>query len=209
MTVLKMKSLDKHIKLVESYLEIKGIASVFKACRLKPYKFVPKDLNKLILFNKWVDEFGNTIEVKKNKLHFIYNDLTVDHSKIVSTDLYYGLSISNIAKMSKMVHLVSAKDEDMGQPYYSLSFYGLDNYLRTYIYLYGKWHQVSPLLLGVTNLLTIIDNSDINYFRQLNNKEKTPIPCQKIEQWLVSLPIGTSFMSRIENDYQELEGLFK
>lgn len=200
--------LDRHIRLVEAHLEIKGLSSVIKAIRLKPYSyFFTEKTDKLVLFNKWFDEFGNTLEINKKKIYIKYNDLSLDHNKIISTDLYYGLAINQIVKMSKLAYLIVGKDEDLYQDCYVLTLLGIDNYLRTYVYMYDQWNQVASLLLEIETLITIMHNSDITYFRELDNKEKLPVPCVPTKTWLVSLPASVSFLSQIK-DYNKLTIIF-
>src|SRR5271166_4318481 len=126
--------LSRQIKLVESYTELAGMEFIIKACRLKPYDYVFKGRDsKLILHRWWFDEFGNSLMIDK-KVKIIYNDLLLDRKLIISTDLYYGLSLDRVAKMSKLVHLVGGKDEDLYQDCYLLTFLGIDDHLRSYLY---------------------------------------------------------------------------
>lgn len=200
--------LSKHLELVEAFLEIKNLAFLIKACRLKPYSyFFGRKTNKLILFDKWFDEYGNSLEIKKKKIRIVYNDLNLDRNKILCTDMYYGLTLNRITKISKIAHLIAGKDEDTYQDCYVVTFLGLDNYFRTYTYVYGEWRQVSPLVLDFKILINITRHYDITYSRKLNIKEKFPLPCLGVQSWLISLPISDSFFSQIKN-YKELHEIF-
>lgn len=195
--------LEKQIQLVESYTEIGGLAFIIKACRLKPYDYLFGERNhNMILHRWWVDEFGNSLNIIKNKrLRITYNDLRLDRHKIVSTDLYYGLSLDQILKMSKIVHVVAGKDEDLYQECGLLSFLGLDNHLRSYLHWHGVWQQVSPLLIGMHNLKLLAGNLDLKYFRELGIKENSVIPCISGGAWISYLPANRDLCTLLDKQY--------
>ncbi len=198
--------LHKQIKLVQSYTELEGLEFIIKACRLKPYDYVFKERDsRIILHEWWFDEFGNSLVVsKKRKVDIIHNDLRLDRNRIVCTDLYYGLSIENIAKMSKLVHLVAGKDEDLYEDCYLLTFLGLDDHLRSYLYWYGEWQQVSPLLMGMKSLRLLVDHTDLKYFNQIGKKENSAIPCISGETWLSYMPPSGEFLRLVNKQYEML-----
>lgn len=188
--------LDKHILLAQSYSEIGELAFIIKACRLKPHSYIFEDKNsKLVLHNWWFDEFGNSVKITKHKkLKVIYNDLELTNNKIVCTDLYYGLSLDKVIKMSSLAFVCAGKDEDLLEDYCMISFLGLDHHLRTYIYMYGEWSQVSPLLLGLKNLKTIGKHAHLDHFIELVIKENVPAPCALGRAWLTCLPVSHDFL---------------
>jgi hypothetical protein len=195
--------IDKHILLAQSYTEIKELSFIIRSCRFKPYNYIFENKNKeLILHNWWVDEYGNSIKITKSKrLKLIYNDLSLKHNKIVCTDLYYGLPINKIAKMSKLAYFCAGKDEDLLEDYYMISFLGIDNFLRTYLYMYGEWNQVASILLGLNNLKIISENINIKQFLELENKENILIPCILGNAWLTYLPVSDNFLQIIKKQY--------
>src|SRR5271166_1038947 len=196
--------LSRQIKLVESYTELAGMEFIIKACRLKPYDYVFKGRDsKLILHRWWFDEFGNSLMIDK-KVKIIYNDLRLDRKLIISTDLYYGLSLDRVAKMSKLVHLVGGKDEDLYQDCYLLTFLGIDDHLRSYLYWYGEWQQVSPLIMGLPALQMLADHVDIKYFNQIGKEENFAIPCVSGETWLSYLPPSARFIEVVRAQYETL-----
>jgi hypothetical protein len=197
--------IDKSIKLAESYTEIEGLGFIIKACRLKPNDYVFGERNnKIILYNDWYDEFGNSFHILKNKkINIIYNNLSLNH-KTVCTDLYYGLSLDRVVKMSKLLYLCAGKDEDLYQDCCLLSMLGVDDHLRTYLHWYGEWQQVSPLLMGMKHLQLLVDNADIRYFRQVAGPEDTPIPCIHGRTWLSFLPASADFLDIIKEQYEML-----
>lgn len=198
-------TIDKSIKLIASYAEISELHFIIKACRLKPYELVIKEkkrLRKVLLHRRWFDEFGNTLIFEKKVPSLILNDIRMDRKKIVCTDLYYGLSIDCVAKMSNAVHLIAGKDEDLFQDCYLMTFLGIDRYLRSYLYWYGEWKQVSPLLMGWDNLMELAKNSSaIAYFRGLSLASETDIanqsalPCVSTSAWLSFIPISEDFIN--------------
>lgn len=201
--------IDKQIRLAESYTEVDGLGFIIKSCRLKPYDYVFEErVNKIILQDRWFDEFGNSLSIKKKKIQITYNDLTLDKSKITCTDLYYGLSLDKVSKMSKLVHLVAGKDDDLYQDCFLLTFLGIDDHLRSYLYWYGEWQTVSPLIMGIKNLKAIAERTDIKYFQQIENKENSAIPCILGSAWLSSLPPSQSFLNTIKQQYDVLLPIF-
>lgn len=202
--------LQRHIKLVESYTEIKGMEFIIKACRLKPYDYLfGEKKEKLFLHRWWVDELGNSLVLKKKKVIITYNDLRLDRQKIVSTDLYYGLSLPNVAKMSRLIHLVAGQDEDLLQECYFLTFLGIDEHLRSYLYWYGEWQQVSPLLMGMKSLELLANHTDIKHYHQLGKKENSAMPCVNGKTWLSSSPPSEAFLDMIKGEYEIIYNIFQ
>lgn len=198
--------LHKQIKLVQSYTELGEMEFIIKACRLKPHDYVFKKRDhRIVLHDWWFDEFGNSLVIGKNKkVRIIHNDLRLDRKRIVSTDLYYGLSLENAAKMSKLVYLVAGKDEDLYEDCYLLTFLGLDDHLRSYLYWFGEWQQVSPLIMGMKSLKLLADHLDIKYFNQIGKKENSAIPCISGETWLSYLPPSGEFLKLVNKQYEML-----
>lgn len=197
--------LNKHILLVQSYTEVNELFFIIKACRLKPHSFVFQERNtKLVLYRYWFDEFGNSLRIIKNKkIRITYNDLALDKEQIVCTDLYYGLSIDKIAKMSKLVFISVMKEEETYQTQFFITFLGLDNYLRSYVNLDGQWLQVSPLCLGMRALKNIARNVDLKRFRELISKENAPLPCASARTWLSFMPPSGEFLQLMTKEYEQ------
>lgn len=200
--------LDKHIRLAQSYTEIDGLDFIIRSCRLKPYTYVfEKREPRIVLYRKWFDEFGNILNINRDKtISMTYGDLALRGKKIICTDLYSGLSIKSIAKISKLVHICSGRDE-LATEFAFLTFRGIDNYLKCYFYSHGEWQQVSPLLLGLNNLLTIADYDNIEYFTYQDNKEIAPVPCISAHNWLAKLPPGQSFLASIQKQNENISDI--
>jgi hypothetical protein len=197
--------IDKQIRLASSYTEIPELEFVIKSCRLKPYDYVFKERDNTIVLHKWwFDEFGNSLSIDRNKrIKITCNDLRLDKKKIIGTDLYQGLTLDRIVKMSRLVHVVFGKDEDLYQDCALVSFLGIDEHLRSYLYWYGEWHVVSPLIMGMPCLKNIANHQDIKYFHRLGNKENSAIPCVSGQAWLSCLPASPAFLSEI-NKHSEM-----
>jgi hypothetical protein len=136
--------------------------------------------------------------IKRNKLKIIYGDLLIDRSKIPNTDLYFGISIPKVIKMSKLMFINCGLDEDLYQENILVSFLGIDDRLRTYLYMYGAWQQVSTMLLGIKNLKEIAKNWDLNNFIELSKAENNALPCQSGRVWLSCLPPNEEFLSILD-----------
>jgi len=203
-------TLEKSLRLIESYTEIPKLAFLFRACRLKPHSyFFEKKDNKIILYTWWFDEFSNSVKLTKNKkLKIIYGDLSLDRDKITCTDLYYGLSINKILKISKLAFISYGTDEDMYQDCALISLLGIDNYLRTYLYVYGYWQQVSPLFLGIKNLKIIAKNLDLQGHRELLKSENR-LPCVGARAWLTCIPVSKEFSDMLDKQCGIVSSVFK
>lgn len=203
--------LDKHIRLAASYTDMPELEFIIKTCRLKPYDYIFSDRSeKIVLYKWWFDEFGNSLELINSKnIQLTHNDLRLDRKRLVTTDLYYGLSLDRIVKMSKLVHFVSGKDEDVYQDCCIANFLGIDDHLRSYLYWYGEWQQVSPLLTGMKSLKTIANHVDVKHYHQLGNKENSAIPCVSAAAWLSYLPASSAFVSDLNKQSEMLATLLK
>lgn len=200
--------LSKHINLVKSYTEINELEFIIKSCRLKPNEYVFNKNSKLSVYREWFDEFGNSIKITNKKLKITYNDLNINRDKLICTDLYYGLSLENILKISKLLYLCKYKDE-FYEDNFILVFLGIDNYLRANIFVDGDLYTVSPLLIGIENLKLICNNIDIKYFKKMPIKKNMYMPCLSGEAWLTSLPASEAFSQFMRKDYSNLSFLHK
>ncbi len=177
---LLYSKLEKHLLLIEAYTEIKFIAELIKACRLKPKNY---DINKLSLQREWHDEFGNSLLIDKNKkIKIILNDFHIDRSD-VSTDIYYGHTIYNSMKISKSLLLQKNNN------YIFMALYGMDNFLRSFLYN-ERCIRVSPLMLGHNSLLWFLKNKSLNSYLKEDN-------C--MENYIMRLP----FNKKLIDNYQE------
>lgn len=203
--------INKTILLAESYTEIKNLSKIIKACRLKPYSFLfKKNFNKYHVQKHWVDEFSNSFKIDKNKkIKIIFNDLTIK-KPIICTDLYYGLNIEKIIKISKLFFIRIGLDYD-SNIHILISLIGIDDYIRTYLYEDdGNWKQISSLFLGFNKLQKIFNHLDIKYFLNIKNKENFPVPCYKYDEWISFMPVHGELIKDIDKNYNvDLNSLFR
>jgi hypothetical protein len=188
------------LAVAQGYTELEFLSKIIQACRLKPLPLLIGDKYKLQLYREWIDEFKNSLHLlKKKRTEIVYNDLEIPH--VISSDLYYGLDLIKIAKISKITYLIIGHDEDLGQPYIIITFLGIDGYLRSYLNMYGEWHIISPLFLGIVRLQEIFRKLDIKYFHKLNYKKNNMIPCQGVGEWITCLPAPEELLIELKKKY--------
>jgi hypothetical protein len=195
------------IELTESFTEIKNFSFIIKACRLKPQSFLNTEKNVVKLYRWWYDDFGNSLKLDTKVPKIIYNDLNLDRSRIFTTDLYYGLPISKITKFSKLTYICAGKDEDNYKECGLITFLGDDNYLRSYSLIDNEYEQVSPLTLGIDNLMFIANNKNVKYFCS-EKKLNIHVPCVLEKQWLSYMPVSDDFSYELK-DYDNIYNIFK
>lgn len=193
-------NIDKSLDLLKSYMEIKNLPFIIKTCRLKPIEYFIKPNNQVILYKHWIDEFNNSFKIiNRNDYNIIYNDLSVTKYN-TNTDLYYGLNISKISKMSKLAHIIIGNHLD---PEYKnmmfVSFLGLDDYFRTFMWD-GEWVRISPLILGLDRLEYISRNTFVKNFLNFSILEISP-PCLGDKEWLCCLPAREDFLQWLQREY--------
>lgn len=203
--------LDKRIRLASSYTDMPELTFIIKACRLKPYDYIFEEKSRNITLHKWwFDEFGNSLDIiTSKKIRIVYNDLRLNKKNVTCTDLYAGLSLDRVAKMSRLAYAIVGKDEDEYQDCCLLTFLGLDEHLRTYLYWQGEWQQVSPLLLGMKDLKNLANKLDVKHYQMTENKEISALPCISSQTWLSYLPPSPAFLSELNKQSEMLAGILK
>lgn len=196
------KKINKRIMLVSSYLGDSSYDFIIRACRLKPLNamFGSKFNSQITtLENEWVDEFGNILDISDKKPRVIFNNITLDRAALLSTDPYYSRRVCDLAANSKLAFILVGEDEDYLDEYYIVSLLGNDGYLRTYVYIYGKWEQYSSLCLGLKTLGAIAGSRDVKHFINVKNKVSTVYPCGEWEAWITSWPASQAFKQILED----------
>lgn len=148
------KRISGHVKLVGDFLERREISSIIKMCRMKPYSLFTGELpSKTKLEKYWVDEFGNSLFLEDKNIFIFMNDTELEHNTTVSTDLFsnnWNFIIENCKSVCLMHGSYFDKDIKI------ITFYGNDEYLRSFI-LYGEeCNRISSLLLGTNSLCEIL-----------------------------------------------------
>ncbi len=194
--------IKKHIAFASINMNDASIDFIIKCCRLKPYNLLfnkSKFSYSFYIENKWIDEFGNSIYFTKNKkIKVKINDLQIDKSQLINTDMFFAQSIKTTAKNSKIVCVVIGKDEDTNSEYYQLLFLGNDNFLRGYYYIYGRWHRnISPLEFGIKTIRYMAVNLNIKTFAKLPKIIKPIFACSKYDVYIGALPAQKTFANLI------------
>jgi|ERR1019366_538991 hypothetical protein len=150
------KRINGHIKVVGDYLEKKCISDIIKLCRMKPYSLWTKELKtKTAVEKHWVDEFGNSLVIDKDTkiISILINDTTLEFDTTVSTDLFYN-NWPWIVENCKSICLVAGNYFD--KRIEIITFYGEDEYLRSFLIYDGERSRVSSLMLGIKSLEELI-----------------------------------------------------
>lgn len=191
--------ISKNILLAQSYSEHEALSWIIKSCRLMPHD---KLKSKYTLCKKWSDEYGNSLSIiKDKKLNITLNDTSV--SKSITTDLYSGLLIDKVSKISNLIYICYGLDDEDNKMYFAF-FMGIDSYSRCFMNIGDEWIKVSPLMLGIPHLKNIYNNKSVRYFKEFPNKEKMPFPCIAGKAWLSCMPVSPVFNRKMEIEHPAL-----
>lgn len=198
--------------LVQGYTEIESLSDIIRMCRLKPYNkelgIVSRKIKPASLYRQWVDEYGNLLTIDKRKqLDISFSAVSINHSKLIITDLYYGLSIRKIYLMSKAMLFLAGQELQNDQLHYILAFIGLDNFLRVFAYIDNEWQIISPLYLGVKTLKQITNcfrEIQFPFYKRIKQSETMIFPCNGQKAWLGSCPTSEE-MRRVLMDNNILD----
>jgi hypothetical protein len=58
--------------------------------------------------------------------------------------------------------------------------------------------------LGLKNLKKIINNQDVKIFNKIKGEDQVIFPCQKKEEWILSLPVHDLFFKETKIQKQQL-----
>lgn len=213
--IMKNVSIDKfyakqikHLLLITGFTEIKDLEVIIKICRLKPEVYLNNEPMPLIPHKWWIDEFHNSLKFVNKKPVIIYNDLNINR-EVVTTDIYYGLPIEKIVKFSKLMYIYFGQDEDLNDTCGIITFWGIDGYLRSFMYMYGEWIRVSPLLLGFKHLQNLVKNKNTQLFKNCLIKEKPAVPCSGLSRWLSCMPVDHTLVDGLNRKYNGLFSFLK
>jgi hypothetical protein len=219
------KFYDRHrgyVNVTAGYLSEKRIPFILKSCRLRPYASLSAPLPTTPQLERWwVDEFGNSFMVGKNKrVSLRYGDLKIERSKLQTTDLYANVSIRDLYTISRFLYICVAEFDVVrdalvqtipspvtsgnGQGnnlIYILSFLGRDNFFRTRLLYRDQEDKISTLYLGYKLLKMIATYTDIRYYHKLTARSILPnLPLVNVRQWVSFLPSHTKLASEIESE---------
>jgi hypothetical protein len=188
---------------VSSYLEDDSYNFIIHACRLKPYAAIFEKLDRKTEFHWWwLDEYGNSLKIIGKDVKIIMNDLLINKSKLVCTDMFAGLTLKQISENSKLAFILIGKEEDTDTEHFIVSFLRNDNFLQTYIYIFGVWELYPSLILGKKILTEIHKYVDSNGSVKLNNSLIDPVfPVSNFNCWITKWPAEQTFISNLGNDF--------
>ena len=162
--------IDKSLLLLTGHLEDDHIVPIIRMCRLKPYVLWNEKGWDARVYRQWIDEYGNSLYVGRDKKLVIkLNDITLQRDRIRCSDLYDGLSIDKVMRISKLVGVANIKRELVG-------FLGIDGYLRCFV----DGEQCSGLLFGLPRLRRFAKNKDMLGYTSSK------------DGWFASLPMNES-----------------
>lgn len=197
------KKIENRIKLVSAYLEDDSFNFIIPACRLKPYSIIfEKGGSKTQMEWLWCDEDCNSLKIIGKDIKIIMNDLSINRSKLICSDMFAGLNIKQISANSKLAFILVGKEEDSDTDHYIVSFLRNDNFLSTFIYVFGVWESYPSLILGKKILTKIYKYAEIKENIKIDNTEiDTVFPCIKYDCWISKWPAEQSFITNIGNDF--------
>lgn len=192
-------AINKELALIEGFTEIKNLSFILQSCRVKPLQYLLEKNTKTILYDHWIDEYQNSVYLRKKKLEIVFNDLSIKDSIILCSDIYDGLTIKNVCKISKLLYICTGINEDDHNPWFHLNFLGVDNFYRSFLYSYNELTKIAPLTMGFDNLQYVTKNIDIKHFLYQDKLKNNPLPCVNPGQWLTYLPAHELFMRDIKS----------
>src|SRR5258708_1755722 len=192
------------ISLIGSYIQNENIVDVIKSCRLKPYSiFVGEFKPGTRLEDHWVDEFGNSLKIKDKIPTILLNDPCISENTKISSDLFYGSAINNIAETSKSIFLAQGKY--IGSYFCLVAVYCSDEYYRVFAYN-GKWNRISPLLLGVNTHYELLKHMGKHYV-EIDKKRLDLLIDFDVEKCaLISLPIRSDKLKEFDYILNMIKG---
>lgn len=207
--------IDSHINLAGKFVENEILPFILKSCRMKPRKMVENKTafsqrKNLTLQKEWIDEWGNSLKLEKNKnvqkrIEIVIDDLSLNLEDLSCTDLFFGLSMEKVQKMSQWVMIHAGIDEDFLEPCFFFNFLGLDGFFRSFVFFGGEWKKVSALMMGesgfrnFTRVREKIEKGESSFFQIHQAPEKSmPVPCVRVDQWLSSLPVQEEFLDQLK-----------
>lgn len=189
--------LQKQAKLCSVVFKDPYLETIINFCRLKPIN--PKShLKKTNVVDIWIDEFGNSIKLTKKEKQIKLNDLSLDRSKIINTDIYCKLPIEKISRISRMLFAFAGKEEDFQSKHFILGFVGIDDVLRVFCCIYNEVFAIPPLSLGYRILRLIAKNFNCDDIKQFKNNKDVLYPCSGKKCFLGPLPAGPDLKVLLE-----------
>jgi hypothetical protein len=169
--------LDRSIKVLSANIKDKNMIHLIKACRYKPLKFLSNKKTNELLYTDWIDEFNHVISFSKKRGRFTqfkdYYYLNAERN--ITTDMYYGLDVYKIHKISTRVYCVTGFSEIDDSLNIYLCFLGIDGFLRAFWYFDGEWLPAPTNWMEPNKILSLLGFGKINIkCKVMNIKGKFP-----------------------------------
>lgn len=183
----------------EAFFEIKNLKKIIEYCDL----YITHKKNKYLPAKKWNDAFHNQVILSKQ--NFQVNEFVTDQeNNFISYDLYIGLDLNEILKITKTVMLVIGITEFNNINCY-LNCLCFDKKIRSYYLNDNEWMKVSPLHLGYELLNELIINEDTITYNVINYEHQILIPLFNQKIVLARYP----FNKFLFNEIPELNDIFE
>jgi hypothetical protein len=129
-----------HIDLLCAYTQNKEYKRWIVLASLRTPSIQPRMVPKI-----WYDEFNNSVEFTPYSANIKFNDLSAPKKHFHANDLFHCVPIRKIVLTSKKTFFCFGEDDGF---YGVMSFYGIDNKIRSYYFDNGNWARISNLYLG-------------------------------------------------------------
>lgn len=184
---LKKEKLEKAIRIAVGYTENKFVGLVINHCRLSPF------LTKGKLVNKWIDDFGYCLHLKRDRYRVYKEKIDILESK----DLFKFQTINK--SLFKARRLLIGLDEESKD--FIVAIFCNDLQIRSYHFTSNSIHCVSPLSLGFEK---------IGLLCEYRNKEISTLRCRgplhSYKWYILQSPWKNLFKKRLKN-HSELSKL--
>ena len=193
------KKIDKHKKLVAAYMEDEFYYKFLNSCVLFPDKIDNKHNYKIRLETKWIDQFGNSLNIEDKKAKIIIGDISLTNKKRIKSDIYYLLPINEMIKKSKLMYLMFGKINK--RDYKEILLLGNDGILRGFLMAYGLTNKVSPLYFDMDVIRLMLENLPVD--ADEIKRKKTLLPAEETRHYLIRLPNKEAVMNFINEKIGE------
>jgi hypothetical protein len=188
-------SIKTSLQLLEVSSEIKNLSKIIKACRLQSSSLLKTgNLLSSQFIEDWHDEFNCSFKINKSDKSIEIKLNNLDKNVIYNYDIYSGLSLKNVTKISKSIYLFVGQDD--GEIISYISFLGIDDYLRSYFYD-GIWKRCSSLIMGMDLLKVMFERHE--NFKKLPSNYNIDVGCETGRSWLCLLPASTRLVDELKN----------
>jgi len=146
--------INRQLKIVSGYLEDNLYFNLIKGCRLKPVSVFSKNFSYNPKFeNIWIDEFGNTLNIKEKSI--VENDKNYKFD-LIKTDLWFNRDVIDILQNSLVAYVCLGYKNNTKT--YEILCLGIDYFLRGFIISSNESKIYPPLLFKERNIRSLYVN---------------------------------------------------